>query len=849
MRAVYRIAQDGDFAADADARLLLDHWRAIRTADGRAPIARLDANLLAGVRDTIEIMTPEPDGSFRYAHHGAALGKLAGVNLEGRLTSSFKPDMAAFFSASYGLATTTGEPVYAFNESVLITPIHAWRRLLFPFHDHEGQVACFVGYIRPEKARHEVWQAISTTSGFGAGSLEAIRTADGDISDFLIVEAAGLSPLLHGRDPETLGELLGYTLDPVQIATLSAAEPGARILSETIDVIASDGLRRVLVDIYGSDIGLILNMRDVTEMAIAQKVILKRTDELKRAQALGRIGAWSMNLAERSLDWSPELIALLRLDPETFKATPQSVNALYVDEDRARAADMQRRVMETGRSASLDVSAHRGDGTVGHYTLEFSADVGADGAVTGMFGTVQDITERKEAELMLEQLAYFDPLTGLPNRAMFKKALEQKIHASATSGRVFHLMLMDLDHFKDVNDTLGHGAGDMLLVRVARMLRQAAPPDALVARLGGDEFAILYQQQPGEPEVERLADAIVMEGADPILLDEGEVQIGVSIGIAEGLKDGTGVAELLKNADLALYSAKNAGRGRHHHYHASMSNHAEDRISLGRDLKRALSENALELHYQPIVALGDRKVTGFEALLRWNHPVRGWIPPSEFIPIAESSSLICDLGFWVLNRACQAMKSWIDAGNAPLTIAVNVSAAQFWQSSFELEVKDILQSTGLPPDLLKLEVTESVFVDTSNRRVRDCFAALAAMGVRLSIDDFGTGFSSLSYLSELPFSELKIDRSFVAGIDVAPDKRKLMQGIIGLARGLSMATVIEGAETPGEVLLLQSLGCSLVQGFFFAKPQPYDNWAAMIAGIEHDAGGLPAAPRLEAAAG
>jgi diguanylate cyclase (GGDEF)-like protein len=849
MRAVYRIAQDGDFAVDANARALLDLWKALRLPDGRVPFGRLDASLLADLRDTIEIMTPLPDGSFLYGHHGEALAKLAGVNLAGSTTAAFKPEVAAFFARSYGLAVESGEPVYALNESVLITPIHAWRRFLFPFHDEDGRIACLIGCISPMMERHKVWQAISTTAEFGAGSLEAIKKTDGEISDFLIVEASGLATLLHGRNPSTLGELLGRTLDPVQITALAAAAAGERVVSETIEVEGADGRRHMLVEVFGSGIGLILNMRDVTEITMAQQLLLKRTEELKRAQSLGRIGAWSMKIEDNSLYWSPELIALLRLDPETFKASPHSVNALYVDRDRLRAREMQRRVMETGKSASLDVSARRGDGTIGHYTLEFSADAGADGTTVGMFGTVQDITERKEAELMLEQLAYFDPLTGLPNRAMFKKALEQKIEASASNGRTFHLMLMDLDHFKDVNDTLGHGAGDMLLVRVARMLRQAAPPEAIVARLGGDEFAILHQAQPNEPSVDKLADAIVMEGADPILLDEGEVQIGVSIGIAEGLKDGAAVAELLKNADLALYSAKNAGRGRHSFYHASMSNHAEDRISLSRDLKRALSENALELHYQPIVTLGDRKVIGFEALLRWNHPVRGWIAPAEFIPIAESSSLICDLGFWVLNRACQTMKAWIDAGNAPLTMAVNVSAAQFWQSSFEIEVKDILQATGLPPELLKLEVTESVFVDTSNRRVRDCFAALAAMGVRLSIDDFGTGFSSLSYLSELPFSELKIDRSFVAGIDVAPEKRKLMQGIIGLARGLSMSTVIEGAETAGEVLLLQSLGCNLVQGYFFARPQPFDNWASMIAGIEEDHGGLPAASSLEALAG
>jgi diguanylate cyclase (GGDEF)-like protein/PAS domain S-box-containing protein len=832
MRAVYRIAQDVDFAIDQDALSLLSHWRALKDARGRVPLALLQAPVLAAIRDNIEIMTPDGDGAFRYVHHGDELARAAGVKLGGRSTAEFRSDVAAFFLSSYGLAAESGEVVYAINESALVTPIHAWRRYHFPFHDDEGRVACIVGLVRPTMEQNRVWRAVSMTAGFGAGSLEPLRGPGGEVHDFMIIEAAGLAPLLFGRNPSTLGDLFGRVLEPPLVEALLTASIGERILSETIEVGSNDGRRDLLAQVHSSEIGLILNVRDVTEMTAAQQLIARRTAELKRAQILGRIAGWSMNLKEKTLYWSPEMIALLRLDPQTFKATPQSVNALYLEEDRKRAAEVQRRVLDTGVRASLDVSARRGDGTTGHYTLEFSADHAADGEVVGIFGTVQDITERKEAELMLEKLAYFDPLTGLPNRAMFKKELDHKVQAAVATGRSFHLMLMDLDNFKDVNDTLGHGAGDMLLVRVARMLRQAAPADALVARLGGDEFAILYQPHAGDPTVDRLANAIVMEAADPILLDDGEAHIGVSIGIAEGVKDGAAVAQLLKNADLALYSAKDAGRGRHHFYDPSMSGQAEDRISLGRDLKRALADDALDLHFQPIVALGSRTVVGFEALLRWRHPTRGYVPPAEFIPIAESSSLICDLGFWVLNRACRAMKAWIDAGNAPLVIAVNVSAVQFWQSSFETEVKDVLKSTGLPPELLKLEVTESVFVDSGNKRVRDCFHGLADIGVKLAIDDFGTGFSSLSYLSALPFSELKIDRSFVTGIDMAADRQKLLQGIVGLARGLNMSTIIEGAETLGEVLMLQGLGCNLVQGYFFARPQPFEAWPEMIASIE-----------------
>jgi diguanylate cyclase (GGDEF)-like protein len=849
MRAVYRKALEVDFAVDAEARDLLEHWTAIRADDGRTPVARLSPLLLARLRDDIEILAPAGDGTYRYMHHGENLARASGVRLGGRTTAWFKPDVAAFFTACHGLAASTGEVVYAVNESALTTPVHAWRRFHFPFHDDDGAIACIIGLVRPTLEKHRAWQAVSTTVGFGAASLEPMRTVEGRIDDFLLIEAAGLAPLLSGRSPITLGELLGRSLEPALVDALLAAANGDRLLTETIAIGSDTGPRDLQVDVHASEIGLILTMRDVTETITAQRLVEKRTGELRRAQAIGRIAGWSMDVRAKTLVWSPELIGLLRLDPQTFVATPKSVNALYVEQDRARAQDVQRRVFETGVSASVDVSATRGDGTLGHYILEFSADRDAEGVVSGIFGTVQDITERKEAELMLEKLAYFDPLTGLPNRAMFKKELERKIEFADPKRRPFHLMLLDLDHFKDVNDTLGHGAGDMLLIRVARLLRQAAPADALVARLGGDEFAILYHPQEDEPAVERLADAIVMEAAEPILLEEGEVTIGISMGIARGMTDGETVAQLLKNADLALYSAKGGGRGRFHFYDAGMSGKAEERISLGRDLKKALSDDGLMLHFQPIVSLGSRKVVGFEALLRWLHPTRGYVPPAEFIPIAESSSLICDLGFWVLNCACRTMKAWIDAGHPPLEIAVNVSAVQVWQTALEQEVADILQATGLPPHLLKLEVTESVFMDSNSRRVRDCFQAIADLGVRLSIDDFGTGYSSLSYLSALPFSELKIDRSFVAGIDTSSNRQKLLQGIIGLARGLNMATVIEGAETQAEVLMLQALGCQLVQGFHFARPQPYEAWPAMIARIEDGAGATPVTGHAVAAVG
>jgi diguanylate cyclase (GGDEF)-like protein len=850
MRSIYRFARDTDMLVDEDAARLHAVWLSLCDEAGLPRMSALAQQSLDWCLDQIEIMVPLEGGLFHFAHHGKNLAAASGFKLKGKNTGEFKSGVGAFFGKTYAMALEGRKPVFAFNESAMVTPVHAWRRHLFPLFNDDGSPACIIGLIKPTLLRHEVWRSISSIAGFGAGSLEPILDEKGNVYDFLIVEAAGLAPLLRDESPATLNQLLQRQLDPATITRLTAAALGQMVLSETIEVKAGEGASALQVDVLASEIGLILNMRDVSAVRAAQVMLEKRTEELKLAQQLGRIGAWRMNVDASVVWWSPEMYALLRLKPGVFTPTTKAIWELYVDGDAKRAGEVQMNVLKTGRTQSLDVSARRGDGSTGHFTMEFSLERDAAGGAIGIFGTIQDITERKEAELNLEKLAYFDPLTSLPNRAMFKKELDRRVQSSLVSGKLFFLLLMDLDHFKDVNDALGHGAGDALLVRVARLLRETAPKEALVARLGGDEFAVLYQPSENGMRAEELAGEIVKQGSGAFLLDEGEVQIGISIGISEGVKDGAEATQLLKNADLALYSAKGAGRGRFHFYKNVMSELAEDRMSLSRDLKHALAENKLELHFQPLVAMTSRKVIGFEALLRWNHPVRGYIPPSDFIPIAESSSLICDLGFWAMTEACKTLKSWLDAGNPPLTMAVNVSAVQFWQSSFEAEVKGILESTGIPAELLTLEVTESIFIDKTNNRVRSCFDELARVGVGLAIDDFGTGFSSLGYLSELPFEKLKIDRSFISGIDSAPEKQKLLQGIVGLARGLGMTTIVEGAETAGEVVVLQSLGCNIVQGFYFARPQPFSEWRAMIGQIEgEEPAARPEPERLSAAQG
>ncbi|MGL4285232.1 MAG: sensor domain-containing protein [Phreatobacter sp.] len=577
-----------------------------------------------------------------------------------------------------------------------------------------------------------------------------------------------------------------------------------------------------IFDDRGTFLGYRGTASDISKLRRAENLLTQRTEALREAHRLGKIGTWNYRLGAERVTWATECFSLLGLDPATFDPTHAKVLAHFLDEAAERIVALQKDVIRTQRTGTIDVQARRFDGTVGDFALTCKAELDAEGKVLGVIGTMQDISERKEAERRLEVLAYRDPLTGLANRALFKRELASLIDACFRKGSSGALLLIDLDRFKEVNDSLGHAAGDELLTRVAVLLRQELGPKAFIARLGGDEFAVLPERQDHDTDIGEMADRIVSRLTGPIDLSDGEAFIGATVGIANLPEDGSTVDEAMRNADLALYMAKEAGRGRSMVFAPAYAQAVEQRLDLGRHLRHAIDEGTLHAHYQAQVELPGRKVIGFEALLRWSHPERGPISPAEFIPIAESSGLIVDLGLWVLREACQQACKWIDAGLPPRSVAVNVSPAQFWNMDFETAVSAVLAETGLPPHLLCLELTESLFVDHTEQRISRTLTALSALGVRLALDDFGTGYSSLGYLTRLPFDRLKVDRSFVDGIATRPEKRKLLGGIIALSRGLGMSVVAEGAERESEVQVLTELGCDCVQGFVFARPVPPD---------------------------
>jgi diguanylate cyclase (GGDEF)-like protein len=449
--------------------------------------------------------------------------------------------------------------------------------------------------------------------------------------------------------------------------------------------------------------------------------------------------------------------------------------------------------------------------------VEATSDDEIGQLVEGFNATLSEIRTR---DRQLEMLAYYDPLTGLANRTLFRRALDDELSRCTREGTEGALLLLDLDHFKEVNDTLGHAAGDELLVKVARRIESALSGSCFLARLGGDEFAIIVLGCAGQSEIEHLAGKLIAAVSGSVVLEErGEVAVETSIGIVRIPADGTTTSDLLRNADLALYSAKEDGRGRFAFFKPDLYAAVQYKAELARELRHSVSENVgLTVHYQPQIDLASGRVTGFEALMRWNHPTRGSIPPAVFIPVAESSRLICDLGLWILRHAAIEAKGWLDAGEPAREVAVNLSAAQIWHTDVVREVAGVLEETGLPPHLLCIELTESLLADHAEGRVRSVLKALKALGVTLALDDFGTDYSSLGYLTQLPFDKLKIDRIFLSGITDRVRARELLKGIIALGRGLGMAVVGEGAETPEEIAALQDLGCDAAQGFVFAAP-------------------------------
>ncbi len=436
------------------------------------------------------------------------------------------------------------------------------------------------------------------------------------------------------------------------------------------------------------------------------------------------------------------------------------------------------------------------------------------GNFVGFRGSGSDLTEKKKSEREINQLARFDTLTGLANRLHINEMLERGLRNHIGQPQPCAMFLMDLDRFKAVNDTLGHPVGDQLLQQVATRLRGIVGDKGQVGRLGGDEFQVVLPQIVQHDKLADIANRIIVSLAKPFIIDGEQVRIGSSIGIAVSDAEGLPSSALVRNADLALYAAKDAGRGVFRFYSESMHDEASERKEIEDALRDALGRNELKLLYQPIVDVGSERVSGFEALIRWDHPEKGRISPAKFIPIAEESNLIIPIGEWIIRTACEDLAK-VGPG---YRVAVNVSPRQFANANLPALIVSAVSAAGIRPHQLELEITEGVFLE-GNDETATMFQKLKRTGVRLALDDFGTGYSALGYLKKAPFNKIKIDQSFVQGAaDKASMNAAIISSIVSLANALNMETTAEGVETHDELAMIRGLGCSHVQGYIYGKP-------------------------------
>jgi diguanylate cyclase (GGDEF)-like protein/PAS domain S-box-containing protein len=482
-----------------------------------------------------------------------------------------------------------------------------------------------------------------------------------------------------------------------------------------------------------------------------------------------------------------------------------------------------------------EVWSRRKDGEIYPQWLNITAVTDTGGNVTNYVATFVDITHRKAAEDQIRRLAFYDSLTGLPNRRLLMDRLQHAMATSARSNQCGALLFIDLDHFKTLNDTMGHDKGDLLLQQVGQRLMETVREEDTVARLGGDEFVVMFEGLGATPveaaaRATNLGEKVISILNNAYQLAGAEYHSTPSIGVALFSGTEVGIDDLLKHADLAMYQAKNAGRNGMRFFDPQMQASVSLRAALEKDIRRGILLGQFLLFYQPQVH-ADGRVVGAEALLRWAHPERGMVSPADFIPIAEESGHIISLGSWVLEAACAQLLVWAeDPRTEPLTLAVNVSARQFRQPDFAEYVLGLLDYTGANPLRLKLELTESLLADNLEDVIVK-MGALRARGVGFSLDDFGTGYSSLSYLKRLPLDQLKIDQSFVADVLTDPNDASIAQTIVALGRGLGLAVIAEGVETEAQKNFLLQAGCETYQGYLFSKPIPADQFDRYIQSV------------------
>ena len=659
-----------------------------------------------------------------------------------------------------------------------------------------------------------VWSGLDTTRRY-------VSPASTALLGYTPEELVGTKPLdfVHPEEREAYGEIL-RALCEGRVKQTVTRQRYKRKDGSWAWMEVSFSLTRDAAD--GEPTGYVASLRDISDRRAAEDALRMSEERLALALDSGSDGLWDLDLATGDVQLSEHWFSILGYGPNEMEPHIRSWGLLIHPDDAERARRFLTNHMK-GLTPTYECEYRLRTKSGAFVWLLARGKVVArdgDGRALRIVGTHIDITRRKADERQIEHMALHDALTGLPNRTLFRERLKLVAAQAALEGRPFAVLACDLDRFKAVNDTRGHLVGDAVLRAVARRLSSVLRAGDTAARLGGDEFAIILDRLDAPYEASAAAQRVIDLVGQPIEIEGQVCGVGVSVGVALGRTEPPD--QIFKNADIALYEAKGAGRNAYRLFEEGMDAVVIARNLLEIDLRAAVRNNAFELNYQPITNIETGATCGFEALLRWRHPTRGMISPADFIPIAEDTGLVVPLGEWALREACMEAAGW----PRDVRIAVNVSAVQFQRAGLEARVIEALEISGLSPDRLELEITESVMMQNAEAVV-SCLMRLRALGVRIALDDFGTGYSSLSYLRRFPFNKIKIDRSFIAEI-ADPETAAIVRAIVDLGQRNGAAITAEGVETETQLDLVRQEGCTEVQGFLISRPLSAEDAVAFV---------------------